>query len=47
MKLIAGIEDPAVIKLILAHLENHLSAGQYPEHPPRGPPQLTLPGSMG
>jgi len=29
MKLIASIEDPAVIKRILAHLDNRQSAGQH------------------
>ena len=46
MKVIASIEDPAVIKSILAHLDHGPSAGQLPEHPPRAPPQLTLPGLM-
>ena len=36
MKVIASIEDPAVIKPILAHLENRQGAGQHPEHPPTG-----------
>ena len=31
----------AVIKCIVAHLDNHPRAGQPPEHPRRGPPQLT------
>ena len=44
MKVIASIEDPAVIKRMLAHLDNRQSAGQHPEHPPRTPPQLMLPG---
>ena len=44
VKVIACIEDPAVIKRILAHLENSQDAGLHPEHPPRAPPQLTLPG---
>ena len=44
MKVIACIEDPALIKRILAHLENSQDAGPHPEHPPRAPPQLTLPG---
>ena len=44
MKVIAVIEEPAVIKRILAHLKNGPSARQHPEHPPhppRAPPQLT------
>ena len=41
-----GIEDPAVIKRILAHLDNRQGAGQHPEHPPRAPPLLALPGLM-
>ena len=36
----------AIIKCILAHLDHGPSAGQLPEHPPRAPPQLTLPGLM-
>ena len=44
MKVIASIEAPAVIKRILAHLENGQAAGHHPEHPPRAAPQLTLPG---
>ena len=44
MKVIASIEDPAVIKRILAHLDNHPGKGQHPEHPPRAPPQFELPG---
>ena len=39
-----GIEDPAVIKRILAHLDNRQGAGQHPEHPPRAPPLLAQPG---
>ena len=46
MKVIASIEDPAVIKRILAHLDNRQGAGQHPEHPPRAPPQRVLPGLM-
>ena len=46
MKVMASIEDPAVIKRILAHLDNRQGAGQHPEHPPRAPPQLVLPGLM-
>ena len=46
MKVIASIEDPAVIKRFLAHLDNRQGAGQHPEHPPRAPPQLVLPGLM-
>ena len=40
MKVIACIEDPAVIKRIVTHLENGHGAGQHPEHPP----QFALPG---
>ena len=40
MREIASLEDPAVIKRILAHLEQGPGAAQHPEHPP----QLTLPG---
>ena len=46
MKVIASIEDPAVIKRILVHLDNRQGVGQHPEHPPRAPPQLVLPGLM-
>lgn len=46
MKVIVAIEDPAVIKRILAHLDNRQGAGQYPEHPLRARPQLALPGQM-
>ena len=46
MKVIASIEDPAVVKRILAHLDNRQGAGQHPEHPSRAPPQLVLPGLM-
>ena len=46
MKVIAVIEDPAVIKRILAHLGNRQRAEQHPEHPTRAPPPLTLPGLM-
>ena len=35
MKVIACIEDPAVIKRLLAHLEHCPGTGQHPEHPPR------------
>ena len=35
VKVIACIEDPAVIKRILAHLDNRPGAGQHPAHPPR------------
>ena len=44
MKVIASLEDPAVIKRILAHLEQGPGAAQHPEHPPRAPPQFVLPG---
>ena len=47
MKVNAAIEDPAVIKRILAHLEHGPGAAQHSEHSPRAPPQLTLPGLMG
>jgi len=46
IKVIAAIEDPAVIKRILAHLDNRQGARQHPEHPPRAPPQLVLPGLL-
>ena len=46
MKVIASIEDPAVVKRMLAHLDNRQGAGQHPEHPPRAPPQLVLPGLL-
>ena len=46
MKVIASIEDPAAIKRILAHLDHRQGAGQHPEHPPRAPPQLVLPGLL-
>ena len=46
MKVIACIEDPAVIKRILAHLEQGPCAAQHPEHPRRAPPQFVLPGLM-
>ena len=46
MKVIACIEEPAMIKRILAHLANHPYAEQHPEYPPRAPPQLTLPDLM-
>ena len=44
MKVIAAIEEPAVITRILAHLDHGQGTGQHPEHPPRAPPQLVLPG---
>ena len=46
MKVMASIEEPAVVKRILAHLDSHPGTGQHPEHPPRAPPQFTLPGLM-
>ena len=46
MKVIAAIEDPAVIKRILTHLENSAGVAQHPEHPPRAPPQFELFGLM-
>ena len=46
MKVIACIEDPAVITRILAPLEQGPGAAQDPEHPPRAPPQFGLPGLM-
>ena len=46
MKVIAGIEDPAVIKRILAHLDNRQGVGQHVEHPPWAPLQLMLPGLL-
>ena len=36
MKVIARIEDPAVVKRMLAPLDNRQGAGQHPEHPPTG-----------
>ena len=44
MRVIASLEDPAVIKRILAHLDQGPGAAQHPEHPPRAPPQFVLPG---
>ena len=44
MRVIASREDLAVIKRFLALLENGRGVAQHPEHPPRAPPQLTLPG---
>ena len=44
MRVSASLEDPAVIKRILAHLEQGPGAAQHPEHPPRAPPQFVLPG---
>ena len=46
MNVIVCIEEPAVIKRILAHLDNSQDAGPHPEHPPCAPPQLVLPGLM-
>ena len=46
VKVIACLEDPAVSKRSLAPLENSQDAGLHPEHPPRAPPPLTLPGLM-
>ena len=46
MKVIASLEEPALSKRILAPLDNHSGKGQHPEHPPRAPPQLTLPGLL-
>ena len=46
MKVIASIEDPAVIKRILAHLDNRQGVGQHVEHPPWAPLQLMLPGLL-
>ena len=46
MKVIASIEEPAVVKRILAPLDSHPGRAQHPEHPPRAPPQFTLPGLM-
>ena len=46
MKVIAAIEDPAVIKRMLAHLDNRQRAGHHPAHPPRAPPQLVAPGLL-
>ena len=44
MRVIASLEDLAVIKRCLAPLGNGRGVAQHPEHPPRAPPQLTLPG---
>ena len=38
MQVIAAIEAPAVIKRMLAPLDNRQGAGQHPEHPPRAVP---------
>ena len=46
MKVNGTIEVPAVIKRMLAHLDNRQGAGHHPEHPPRAPPQLVQPGLM-
>ena len=46
VKVIACLEDPAVSKRILAHLENSQDADLPPEHSLRAPPPLTLPGLM-
>ena len=46
MKVIASIEDPVVIKRILAHLDDRQGAGQHLELPPWAPPQLMLPGLL-
>ena len=43
MRLIASLEDPAVIKRCLAPLENGRGVAQHPEDPPHAPLQLTLP----
>ena len=42
MKVIASIEDPALIKRILAHLDTRQGTGQTPW----APPQLALPGLL-
>jgi hypothetical protein len=44
VRIIACIEDPAVIRRILKHLERTLPAHTAQPHIPRGPPQLSLPG---
>ena len=44
MRVTASLEDPAVIKRILAYLEQGRRAAQHPAHPPRAAPQLTLLG---
>ena len=46
MNVIAALEDPAELKRILAPLDDSQDAGPHPEHPPRAPPQLVLPGLM-
>ena len=47
MEVIAAIEDPAVIKRILAHLENSQDAGPHPEHPPRRNSHCPAPKGVG
>ena len=42
----AGSSMAAVLKRMLAPLDNRQGAGQHPEHPPRAPPQRVLPGLM-
>ena len=44
MKVIASLEDPAVIKRCLAPLEYGRGVAQHPKHPPRAAPQFVLPG---
>ena len=46
MQVIACIEDSAVIKRLLVHLEHGQGTRHHPEHPPRASPPLTLPGLM-
>jgi len=41
VKVIACIEDPAVIKQILDHLQHHCVSVQPKPHPGRTPPQIT------
>ena len=43
VKVIASIEDPAIIKQILDHIQQHSESVQPKPHPVRAPPQYTLP----
>jgi len=43
VKVIASVEDPAVIKQILDHIEQHSESVQPKSHPVRALPQNTLP----
>ena len=47
LKVIASIEDPAVIRKILEHLDRHAEPAALASRPfARAPPQSTLPGLM-